>query len=153
MTIINHGKWIRYKPDRPMTPLPEREGLPLNMGILYLKRESDGVDWYAYQKDGAFIEDSVKLVVEEADGKHFVRAAAVDVARMFPAGALVIELADVIREQDENALIDEFSNRVFDMARGQVMGPKPRAVSGTETAIAQILERLDRIEQRLKEKH
>jgi hypothetical protein len=153
MTRINHGKWKRYKPEGLSRPLPEREGFPGNKGILYLRRESDGVDWYDYQKDGAFIEDSVKLVIEEADGGHFVRAAVVDVSRMFPVEALVIELTDVLREQDENSLIDEFSNRIFDLKKGLVMEPKPRAISGTETAIAKILERLDRIEQQMKERN
>jgi hypothetical protein len=84
--IIDHGKWVRYEPDR----LPEFAP----PGALFARRESDGVDWYDYSRDrNNFGADTVKFTVHLQNG-HAIGAATRDVTRLFPAGMLVRELTE-----------------------------------------------------------
>jgi hypothetical protein len=83
--IIDHGKWVLYQPDR----LPEYAPLT----ALFARRESDGVDWYDYVRDGKnFFADTVKFTV--LCQNLIVGAATRDATRLFPAGALVRELTE-----------------------------------------------------------
>jgi hypothetical protein len=84
--IIDHGRWALYQPDR----LPEYAPF----GVLFARRESDGVDWYDYSRDSkSFGADTVKFTVLLQNG-FTVGAATRDVTRLFPAGALVRELTE-----------------------------------------------------------
>ena len=40
MKIIDHGTWVPYKPDKPKGDAPAN--------AVFMRRESDGVDWYDY---------------------------------------------------------------------------------------------------------
>ena len=83
--IIDHGKWVLYQPDR----LPEYAPLT----ALFARRESDGVDWYDYVRNGKnFFADTVKFTV--LCQNLTVGAATRDATRLFPAGALVRELTE-----------------------------------------------------------
>jgi hypothetical protein len=98
MTIIDHGFWVKYIP----VELPF--GIP--RGAAFIKRESDGQDWYEYVNRGVedaheyykdqahpFEPDSVKCVVEIKSGRSkeaespIIRCAAVDATRLHPQTA------------------------------------------------------------------
>jgi hypothetical protein len=84
MKIINHGSWTRYVPDQ----MPKE--LPANIGIIFCRRDSDGVDWYQYihGKTAKLKGDSIKVTV--LDG--IVRAASRDASMLFPQNCTVLEL-------------------------------------------------------------
>jgi hypothetical protein len=113
MSIIDHGTWVAYKPEMAV------EGAPEN--ALFLRRESDGVDWYRYTRTGNnFRPDTVKLVLEQREGETVIRTTAVEVGRLFPIGGHVVEIDTLKRRQDEGALLDEFVNRIFDLKTAKV---------------------------------
>ena len=87
--IVDHGRWVRYQPDR----LPQ--GAPPN--ALFVRRESDGVDWYDYSRDAkSFGTDSVKFTVlwQDIHNGYIIDTATREPDRLFPAGALVGEIID-----------------------------------------------------------
>lgn len=87
--IIDHGKWQPYQPDT----LPEHAPL----GAMFVRRESDGVDWYAYSRDVKnFGADTVKFTAlwQDIHNGYVVSAATRDVTRLFPAAQLVRELTE-----------------------------------------------------------
>ncbi len=156
----DHGVWRRYYP-----PVPPN-GAPRN--AMFLKRDGDDFDWYEYanveegnehHKDRKvqFDKASVKCVVEtvkEKDGKDVavIRAAAVDAPRLFPDGCRIIELTEILREQDEDALIKEFSTRRINIKTGVLgekwkpAGPEPRMDERVADALEMILARLEKLE-------
>jgi hypothetical protein len=150
-TVKDHGYWVRYIPVEPP------EGIP--RAAVFCRRESDGQDWYEYvnrdvgpDKSDKFELDSVKCVVEpkgrDKSEEPIVRCAAVDATRLFPQDCQVIELLDVKRPQDEEALIEEFANRHIDLQAGQIgerWQPKPPEDKVTPVLEA-ILARLDKLE-------
>jgi hypothetical protein len=87
--IIDHGKWVPYKPDQlPPTAPP---------AALFCRRESDGVDWYDYVNAGTnFSAEGVKFTAfwQDAYNGFTVGAATRDPTRLFPAGMLVREIID-----------------------------------------------------------
>jgi hypothetical protein len=165
MTIKDHGHWVQYIPAKTEAYMPP--------GTLFLKRESDGQDWYEYVNlidvttgdplPGRVLQFSphtVKCVVEPkgrggVDGEPsgpIVRVAAVDAARMFPINGQLLELEDVSRLQDEAALIEEFVNREIDLKTGK-LGPKwepkfpePKIDDRIADALEMILKRLEKLE-------
>ena len=87
--IVDHGKWVTYQPDKWPPHAPPN--------ALFVRRESDGVDWYDYVRDEKnFAADSVKFTViwQEVHDGYTVGAATRDPTRLFPAGALVREIID-----------------------------------------------------------
>lgn len=164
MAIIDHGFWVKY------TPVKLPFGIPRNAA--FICRESDGQDWYEYvnrgvegnhpyyrEQDPPFEPDSVKCVIEikssrskEADSP-IIRCAAVDATRLFPQDCQVVELVNVNRPQDEEALIVEFANRVIDLATGKVgeewrppPPPKGPIDDRVADALEMILQRLEKLE-------
>lgn len=157
MAIVDHGFWVRYIPVEPP------EGIPRYAA--FCRRESDGQDWYEYvnrdvgsDKSDKFELDSVKCIVEvkstrseEADSP-IVRASAVDATRLYPQDCQVIELLDVKREQDEEALIAEFANRKINLKTGKVGEvwtpplPEPKMDERVADALEMILQRLEKLE-------
>lgn len=87
--VLDHGKWVLYQPDtRP-------EHAPSN--ALFARRESDGVDWYAYSRDpNNFTADTVKFTAMWQDSRSgfVIGAATFDATALFPAGALLREIID-----------------------------------------------------------
>jgi hypothetical protein len=87
--IIDHGKWVRYQPDK----LPQ--GMPPN--TLFARREGDGVDWYDYSRDGnSFAAGTVKFTAmwQDIHNGYTIGAATRDPTMLFPAGALLREIID-----------------------------------------------------------
>ena len=163
MGIKDHGFWTRYIPAVIESNVPR--------GALFLRRDSDGMDWYEHihdpvddfgkpkkDEDGNEIRNTsfgiktVKVVVEvkgrDNTKQSVVRAAAVEADRLFPEGAQLLELLDEEREQDEAALIEEFCNRYIDMETGKV-GARvelPRPEDPVMDALKEIMRRLDKLE-------
>jgi hypothetical protein len=88
MTTKNHGVWVRYTPD------PWPEGLPEI--VLFRKRNSDGVDWYAYNHDASnFTAGSIKCILSRTSTSTpwVVTVANRDATQLFPGdGNLLIEV-------------------------------------------------------------
>jgi hypothetical protein len=86
MTIKNHGLWQRYTPD------PWPEGIPST--VMFAKRSTDGLDWYAYNHaEESFGVATVKAVLSHASGKWTVMAASRNVTELFPnEGEAVFEV-------------------------------------------------------------
>lgn len=106
MNIINHGKWLPY------TPAKIPDGLPA--GVLWAKRENDGVDWYDYSRDETkFNKDSLVFIAhEQPTVKGFVIGAVVrDVSMLFPANAVVAEIVNYASGLDPQK---EFGLKIFD---------------------------------------
>lgn len=163
MAVIDHGFWVKYIPVKPPEDVPR--------GAAFIRREKDGQDWYEYVNvDEKFAETfhkgrikrfepgSVKCVIEtksaraEEAKEPIVRAAAVDETRLFPQDCQLIELTDVKRPQDEEALIEEFVNRRIDLKTGKLGArwePKPPPMdTRIADALEKILERLERLEKK-----
>jgi hypothetical protein len=115
--ILDHGKWVRYQPDR----LPQ--GMPPN--TLFARRESDGVDWYDYVRDeNSFTVDSVKFTATRQDSHngYTVGLATRDPTRLFPAGALLREIVDY-RGGDDLQL--EIGNKLYNPDTQTLHEPPP----------------------------
>jgi hypothetical protein len=100
--IVDHGKWVLYQPDK----LPEHAP----PGALFVRRESDGVDWYEYIKDeNSFAADTVKFTAlwQDIHNGFTISAATRDPARLFPAGQLVREIIDYHGSDDPQVELGE----------------------------------------------
>jgi hypothetical protein len=166
MAVVDHGFWVRYIPSKEEVPF----GIPRNAA--FIRRESDGQDWYEYVNRGVedthsyykdqthpFEPGSVKCVVEVKSGRSkeaespILRCAAVDATRLHPQDCQLIELTDIKRPQDEEALIMEFANRVIDLKTGKVGEvwippplPTPPMDERVADALEMILQRLEKLE-------
>ena len=159
MSTKDHGFWRRYTPIKKVAKEPSPgdiatvKNIPDN--VMYLKRDGDDMDWYAYvHPQDQFEIDTVKVVVDvkgrDATGEPIVRVAAVEADRLFPQEGQVLELMDVKRAQDEAALIEEFANHYIDLKTGKIGGrrvpPRPPVDDRVMGALEQILARLDKLE-------
>jgi hypothetical protein len=166
MAVKDHGFWTRY------IPLVITANVP--RGAIFLRRDSDGMDWYEYVHDPVddfgkpkkdehdneikntnFEKTTVKAVVDvkgrDNTEQPIVRAAAVEVDRLFPDGGQLLELLDEKRDQNEPALIIEFCNRHIDMKTGKVgdvWQPPPPPENPVMVALKEIMARLDKLEKR-----
>lgn len=94
--VIDHGFWRPYTPD----PLPEWAAAASTVAgpVLFLRRDDDNVDWYAFVKSsGQFYEGSVlALTVPGADpGVEMVGAIFRDETKLVPFNQRVIEILGV----------------------------------------------------------
>lgn len=94
--ILDHGFWRPYTPD----PLPEwaQQASALGGTVLFMRRESDNVDWYDFIKtDGQFFENAVlALTVPDADpATETVGAISRDETKLVPYNQRVIEILGV----------------------------------------------------------
>lgn len=88
MTIATDlGNWSVYVPD----PWPEQ--FPPNLGIMFCKRESDGVDWYTYSGN-PFPEHTVLAVAVQENGYWTIRNATRDPSKLWPDGMLLLSFVD-----------------------------------------------------------
>jgi hypothetical protein len=138
MKIIDHGKWIPYKPTKENWP----EGAPAN--ALFAKRESDGVDWYEYvnpPKDNKqrmfsenFRDGSVKIafMFHEHQKKWIIGPSVLDATLIFPANHFVREIID-FGTTDEAEIIARLRNRFIDPETNEITDPPaPREMSEDE---------------------
>ena len=106
---------------------------------MFLKRDGDGFDWYEYSnveegnerhKDRKVQFDMpASSVWSSGEGKRRQGRLrdpdrAVDASRLFPDGCRVIELTEIQREQDEDALIKEFCHAPGSTSTTGVLGEK-----------------------------
>lgn len=87
MRIIDHGEWIRYNPNKPHPHAP--------LNTMYLKRKSDGMDWYQYVHPGRnFSKDSTKVTVGLQEDGWIGMAATKDPLALFPMDHRLLEVFD-----------------------------------------------------------
>ena len=128
MNIKNHGEWQVYKP----STLPE--GAPPN--AMFARRESDGLDWYAYVHPGTnFEEGSIKMTVVNGT----VAAATKDATALFPGGATVLEVIGVTEDDPQAA----FGRKVYVEASQNFVDPPPQDFPNP---IADLLKRIEALE-------
>jgi len=128
-SIIEHGSWVRYTPDK----LPEHA--PPN--ALFARREGDQADWYDYvNSDDKFYIDSVKFTAQQINGQWIVGAATTDGTALFPADGLVGEITGYYGEDPQA----EFGGKVYDPAAGTFTAPPPpQAPEPIEAMITRIV--------------
>jgi hypothetical protein len=164
MKIIDHGKWIPYKPAKDNWP----EGAPLN--ALFAKRESDGVDWYDYvnppKEDRGrlfsdnFREDSVKIAFmwHEAEQVWKIGPSVIDATMIFPANHFVREIID-FGTTDEDEIIARLRNRIINPDTNEITEPPPEPVRSAEemdaminypSIILELRARIEKLEERIK---
>jgi hypothetical protein len=130
MKIIDHGKWIPYKPSNDAWP----EGAPAQ--ALFAKRESDGVDWYDYvnpPKENRqrlfsenFREDSVKIAFmwHESEQRWKIGPSVIDATLIFPANQIVREIIG-FGTTDEDEIIARLRSRYIDPETNEITDPPP----------------------------
>jgi hypothetical protein len=104
--ILDHGRWVRYQPDRLPPDMPPN--------ALFARRISDGVDWYNYVRDeNNFVADSVKFTAtwQDIHNGYIIGLATRDPSMLFPAGALLREIIDYHGSDDLHL---ELGNRLYD---------------------------------------
>lgn len=111
--LKNHGLWTPY------TPEVHPEGLPPE--IIFCKGSSDQ-DWYEYLNDAAsqFTEGSVKLLLRVASGVWTVCSAGRDPSRFFPAGCLMLEVADATQDDPATKYVGQLYTAGVLKTRGEV---------------------------------
>jgi hypothetical protein len=144
MKIIDHGKWIPYKPEVFPKDAPPT--------ALFAKRESDGKDWYQHVNDPAsFQPDTVKIAFSfhEAEKEWIIGPAVIDATMIFPANHYVREI-DGFGSTDENEIIAAFRNKVIDIKTNAMKDrPKNNAPSLIEMLNA-LTRRIEKLEERMK---
>jgi hypothetical protein len=163
MKIIDHGTWTRYQPEAKPTDAP--------VTAMFLRRDSDGVDWYDYVRPNFLLTNPRKKTYNpEIDNAplpapnfrpgnifcniyyhpefkvHIVGTAVRDPTMMCPIGQRVIEIVGFDGD-DPHA---EFGGKVYDHEAGTftILVRPPISPSPLEQ---KILDRLDTITARLKE--
>jgi len=87
MNILDHGKWVSYEPAEPPKDYPAN--------VLYLKRESDAADWYAYSHDHSkFDQGTIKFMAlyQDSRSSYVIGPAVTDVSLLFPRNQVVAEV-------------------------------------------------------------
>lgn len=162
MKIIDHGTWVPYKPDKPQQDAPAN--------AVYMRRESDGVDWYdyvrpnfeqlfprkttlpEYKSPGAAKFTPGSLVCNVYHHKHFnkhiVGTATRDPTAMLPYNQRIIEIIGFDGD-DPHA---EFGGKVYDHEAGtftKLVLPTIKPTIEAQAvldALATIMQRLDKLE-------
>lgn len=144
MNIIDHGKWLAYKPEQIDKKIP--------LNVMFAKRESDTVDWYEYVNSGEnFGADSVKFMAiwqEDASG-YVVGPAVLDPTMLFPAGQIVGEITNYTGTDPQS----DFGNKVYDPATHtfyDMLPPPPPPSRDAEimSALDTIMMRLEKLEKK-----
>jgi hypothetical protein len=138
MTSIDHGQWHGYVP----TTFPD--GAP--GGALFTKRDSDGVDWYDYIRDGtAFGANTVKFAARfnEQLSAFLVSVALYDPTMMFPGNQIVREITDYAGTDPQG----DFGGKIYDPNTDTFSDPPPPI--GPPPGLKSVLERLDALEAKL----
>jgi hypothetical protein len=107
MASIDHGRWSGYTPGTLPPEAPP--------GALYIRRDSDGVDWYVYLRDvTSFGADTVKLSAlwQDAYNGYVVSVATYDADRLFPVDQIVREITDYTGSDPQA----DYGSRLYDPA-------------------------------------
>ena len=129
MDIKDHGLWQRYTPAK----LPQ--GAPAS--AMFVRRESDGVDWYTYVNSGDnFAEDTIKLTLHNG----VVSTATTDPTALFPDNATVLEISGVASDDP----LKQFGRKTYDATRKTFRDPEESFTSPMD----EILRRLKDLEDR-----
>lgn len=150
MSIIDHGNWVRYKPEKPPKDAPGN--------AMFARRESDGMDWYDYVAPGTtnFAVGTVKFAAMWRDnvGAYVVGPAVYDASAIFPADHIVGEIDDYVGDDPQT----DIGNMIYDPATGDFRSqpppppPPPLPPSPTETKILNALDaivaRLEKLEKK-----
>jgi hypothetical protein len=132
MAFIDHGTWQAYVP----ATLPI--GAP--SGALFVRRDSDGVDWYDYVKAGSnFTAGSVKFTAlwQDLYSSYVCKVATFDETMLFPTGQMVREITGY-GGSDPQA---DFGQKLYDPATdtfSDIPYPvwPPRAANDLEARVA-----------------
>lgn len=138
MNIIDHGKWYIYIPDT----LPEHAP----SGALYLKRESDGRDWYQLLNSGqALAPGSVKFtaVWQDRYDSYVVSVATYDGTRLFPVNQIAQEITDYTGSDPQA----DFGGKLYDPVTHEFSDPPPPVDPGQS-----LLDRIEALEAKLGDK-
>lgn len=86
MDIKDHGDWVLYKPERHWL-------LTQNSNVLFCKRVSDDVDWYAYQRSSDILTSTtIKMTLRKIDDEWTVQATQRDGSMIWPLTCRLIEI-------------------------------------------------------------
>jgi hypothetical protein len=109
--IIEHGEWEKFKPDLRPSNFPEN--------IMFCRRKKDGAEWYQYLTKN-FQAESIKMTIIPYSETWVVQAVVKEADRLFPAGALVLELTgmDIVDPQTM------FGQQVYDRKTKTFSAPK-----------------------------
>jgi hypothetical protein len=136
MKIKEHGNWVLYRPSAARLKELQEQHWPPN--ALFCKREGSGtvVDWYDYQKQFAG-GDAVMATVYEEDGVHTIGTANHDAGRLYPNGAMVIEIEGYTGKN-----LEDLYNRVYDPKSKTIKDRLPRPTGPDPRQMAKEIEDL-----------
>lgn len=141
MAHINHGFWVKYKPEEFPEDAPT--------GAMFAKRETDGMDWYKYVNSSTnFKEDTVKIAVRWIDNQQnlLVGPVVTDVTMIFPAGHFVVEIDDYTGTDAFNDLNGKLYDPANDSFKEKPPSEEPK--NTVMDMLDQIMKRLDRLEKK-----
>jgi len=160
MKIIDHGAWVKYKPDK------RRIAMDAPANAIFAKRVSDGVDWYDYVRPNFYLIHPRPTTLPEYEppgepnfkpgsvicnvyrhpefDRDFIGTAVYDPTRFVPCNQRIIEITDYAGT-DPHA---EFGGKVYDREAGTftVLVRPPAPPSPIEQ---RLFDRLDAITARL----
>jgi len=116
MSIINHGTWVRYIPDPDDIP----EHAPTN--ALYVRRESDLVDWYQATQLAVVtpmfgVGNVIAAGAPVGDGTYKIGPATRQFTEIFPINSVVIEITDYLGVDPFAA----FNGKIYDPVAGAIL--------------------------------
>jgi len=118
MNIKEHGAWAEYKPEIKPAHL-------LNHNVIFMRRESDGRDWYDYQRNVLVGLDTIKLTLWKSENEWVVMSTTPDSSMLFPMNMRVLEI-------DYRADHESLRQHRFDDATKTFKPPLPPAPSPLE---------------------
>jgi len=144
MKIINHGRWVPYKPSKPPGIFPA--------WVSYFRRESDDQDWYdyIYREEGGrvavrdFLKDAVSIkcaaIFHPVFDDYIIGPAVTDITMICPINQYVFEVTGYTGSDTPQ---DYFGGRVFDPGALKI---KHRPEPPPQEAGPEMTELLKRIE-------
>ena len=137
MKVIEHGKWVRYTPDKKFL---EEKNLP-DIKIAFVKRSGkngkvQGDDWYEYQK--TFKNGTLLATAYERPEGFVIGIATYEVRHAFPQDCLLLEITDYKGKDPQK----DFGNKIYDPKTKTFADPPPRERGPDPRQMANELEEL-----------
>jgi hypothetical protein len=101
--IVIHGIWNLYVPEKGHPDAPP--------STVYVKRDSDGVDWYDYVNGSNFQKDTVKVACIFQGDMWTTNPGTRDASAIFPSGMMVLEIDDYTGKD----MIKDFTGKSFNL--------------------------------------